>query len=212
MPDTPGGMASSQVADARAAHSAAHAALARIQNEVTQLQLDSRCASRFCALCDTLCHGDVHLAHHIWSACLLDGTLSCALHLDELDISCLLNTIVSLGVRPDGGIVQLRGSYLMLVVAYCDANLADSALSDELPFAHDSRGNIVLVDPPSIDLTAPSGRRLVDVPANQVGVRQAIRDGKTILVFYSSGGVVASQLAHHYHAVVSCLHNVSLMR
>ena len=52
------------------------------------------------------------------------------------------------------------------------------------------------------DIDVPHGAHPVDVPDCRGGVKAALAQGRALVVFYSSGGAVASQLGHHYHAVV----------
>jgi len=158
----------------------------------------------FTALRHKLCSGDRWTAFHIWTACGFDaemGPLTCGLHLDDLDLAHLFDLVVSLGVSPSGAVVELQGSLLMVVLNFASANLGTLKLAGDIPQAHDQHGNIVLLDPPSLELLLPAEVEKVNSPDSPAGVGTALQDGRCVVAFFRSGGWLAGQLAQHWHAV-----------
>lgn len=129
--------------------------------------------------------------------------LTCALHLDDKDAGHLPNLVVSLGLNRENEVVPLRGCLLMLVALYAETNLAGKVLPGGFAQAHDAYGNIVLLEPPTAQLDLPEGLSPQEVPERESSVRLAMREGRVVLLFFKSGGAIAAQLAHSWHAVVS---------
>ena len=133
----------------------------------------------------------------------------------HLHLSCvcvcghLPNLVVSLGLNPDGGVVALKGCFLFVVARIYSSPLALAQLPgiDADAQGHDMWGNIVILDPPSLEVQAFTDMESVpieleDTPKRRSAVLSAVKEGRAVLFFYRSGGAVASQLAHHWHGVV----------
>tara|TARA_B110000037_G_scaffold175199_1_gene199684 strand:- start:246 stop:761 length:516 start_codon:yes stop_codon:yes gene_type:complete len=125
------------------------------------------------------------------------------MHLDNKDAGQLLNLINSIGLDSNHNVVQLKGCLLMFVALFADTNLAGVALPGGLAHAHDMYGNIVLLEPSSSQVVLPKGLVPQQAPKRESSVKLAMKEGRTVLLFFKSGGAIATQLAHHWHAVVS---------
>jgi hypothetical protein len=178
-----------------------------VQDRTLELALSGPRKGDFVKLRDSVCGGDPVLAVHVWRS-IVTAALACGLHLDHLDAGHLFNLVVSLGLTPHGDVVPLKGCLLVMVAAVYASSLAAAQIASECPQAHDDFGNIVLLDPPSINLgvqlRGPSTVDIerLDAPKRQSAVVAAVKEGRAILIFFRSGGAVASQLGHHWHAVV----------
>ena len=199
----------------------------------------------FIYLRDRVCHGDAHLAYHIWAACTGSGKWTCGLHLDDLDLGLLLNLICSIGVSEHNQIVTLKGSLLMSVLAIstkvrpvlsifrmlcghtplrcnphppahpligCSRRVSPSQslagvncgrLDWSAPVAHDEGGNLIMLEPSLPELKLPADYPKANIPSTEQAVLTALCEGRCVLAFYRSGGVVAGQLGHHWHLVTS---------
>jgi hypothetical protein len=146
---------------------------------------------------------DANLAGHLWTACAITDGFACAMHLDNKDAGQLLNLIDSIGLDSNHNVVQLKGCLLMFVALFADTNLAGVALPGGLAHAHDMYGNIVLLEPSSSQVVLPKGLVPQQAPKRESSVKLAMKEGRTVLLFFKSGGAIATQLAHHWHAVVS---------
>ena len=185
----------------------AHYPLRSCPQEVSQRRLDGYSTGRsgqvFRELCDGVCGGDAILAAHLWTASSLTDGFACALHLDDKDAGHLPNLVVSLGLNRQNEVVLLRACLLMVVALYAETNLADKVLPGGFAQAHDQYGNIVLLEPPTAQLDLPEGLSPQEVPERESSVRLAMREGRVVILFFKSGGAIAAQLAHSWHAVVS---------
>jgi hypothetical protein len=150
-----------------------------------------------------VCGGDARLAAHLWTACALADGFACAMHLDDKDAGHMLNLINSIGLDRHHNVVQLQGCLLMFVALFADKSLADTALPGEFAYAHDMNGNIVLLEPPSSQVCLPKELVSQEAPTRESSVKLAMKEGRVVLLFFKSGGAIATQLAHHWHAVVS---------
>ena len=159
--------------DARSEVEAAQVALALREEELKQPVL--REDARFRALCDFVCRGDARLALHLWRAWDTSLKASCGLHLDDLDAGHLLNFVFSYGLNATGGVVQLSGCLLMVILRFADSNLASAEWSGPDSAAHDRCGNILLLEPTSQTLALPAGWGDSDVPDQEDAVIRAVR-------------------------------------
>ena len=172
----------------------------------------------FRRLCDSACGGDERLAYHLWSACasasqtaatIAKSGVTCGLHIDDLDLGAVLNLILSTGLSPRGDIVLLRGSLLMVFLAFTDTCLAGAVppQGDAAGpvWGHDRAGNILLLEPGTMDLAAvlPLAASTIKTPSTQARVTSLAAKGVCVIAFFKSGGWLAAQLSHYWHAVVS---------
>jgi hypothetical protein len=99
-------------------------------------------------------------------------------------------------------VVQLKGNLLFVVLAFGDACLSTApSLDVGFPHAFDNCGNVVLFEPTSLELTLPDGWKYADSPRSAPAVQRCLSDGKCVVAFFRSGGFIAAQLGHHWHAV-----------
>lgn len=96
----------------------------------------------------------------------------------------------------------------MVVLVFADACLADVNLQEGPAGAHDKgahdmHGNIVLLEPSTSAVCLPDGFTKTDAPRVEASVMSQMRAGRCVIAFFRSGGVLAAQLGHHWHAVVS---------
>ena len=146
------------------------------------------------------------LAYHIWSACTGSTKWTCGLHLDDLDLGLLLNLVSSFGVSASNEVVDLRGSLLMLVLVVSTTTLGAvdcRELGWSASAAHDEAGNILMLEPSLTDVKLPADCPKADIPTTETAVLSALREGRCVLAFFRSGGVLAGQLGHHWHLVTS---------
>jgi hypothetical protein len=188
--------------DATQARSAAQEKVCVMEEHVQSLQGNET----FAVLRDRVCGRDAYLAYHIWCACLGSSKWTCGLHLDDLDLGLLLNLVVSIGVSESNEVVQLRGSLLMIVLTVSSSSLSGvdcEALGWSANAAHDEVGNIILLEPSLKDVVLPAGYQKADAASSEAVVLKALQEGRCVLAFYRSGGVVAGQLGHHWHLVTA---------
>jgi hypothetical protein len=196
--------------DANQARAAAADQLTYMERHLQSLQDSADRNLTFIDLRDRLCHGardPSRLAYHIWAACTGSGKWTCGLHLDDLDLGLLLNLVCSFGVSKSNEVVPLRGSLLMLVLVVSTACLAAvdcGELRWSAPAAHDEAGNIIMLEPSITDVELPVDRAKADIPTTEAAVLSALREGRCVLGFFWSGGVLAGQLGHHWH-LVTCM-------
>jgi hypothetical protein len=104
---------------------------------------------------------------------------------------------------PAGAVVPLCGCLLMVVLAFSDTPLFTAAsVSFDSPHAFDQCGNVVFFEPASMELSLPDGCKHTDSPKTEQVVRERMGEGKCVVAFFRSGGFIAAQLGHHWHAVV----------
>ena len=71
------------------------------------------------------------------------------------------------------------------------------------PVAHDVAGNLVMLEPSLSEVELPADNPKANVPSTEQAVITALQEGRCVLAFFRSGGVVAGQLGHHWHLVTS---------
>lgn len=192
--------------DADAAVAAAKDHAKAMRAHIAALQDGPAPNQLFKQLRDDVCGGDARLAYHMWVACAGSHKWCCALHLDDLDLGLLLNLICSIGVSSDNQIVPLHGSLLMIVVCIstvCLAKAPRDLLGGTVNFAHDTVGNVIVLEPNLTDVKLPAGHAKADVSTTEAVVLAALAEGRCVLAFFRSGGVVAAQLGHHWHLVTA---------
>ena len=195
--------------DATQARAAAADQAAFMERHLQCLQDPAAGKLTFIELRDCVCHRAAdpsRLAYHIWVACTGSTKWTCGLHLDDLDLGLLLNLVCSFGVSESNEVVLLRGSLLMLVLVISTTSLAAvdcGELGWSGPAAHDEAGNIITLEPSLTNMELPADCPKADVPTTERAVLSALCEGRCVLAFFRSGGVLAGQLGHHWHLVTS---------
>ena len=60
---------------------------------------------------------------------------------------------------------------------------------------------MILLEPGSVDVKLPPAFTRADTATNEARVLDAMAEGRAVLCFFRSGGLVASQFSHHWHLV-----------
>ena len=76
---------------------------------------------------------------------------ACVFVIDAFKIGAEINSAFNSGLFP----FILPSSLLLVVYSFSDTPLAGKQLPVNAPQSHDESGNVVLLDPPSLDLTLP---------------------------------------------------------
>ena len=121
---------------------------------------------------------DLRIALHIWTASSC-ANKSLDLHLDSLDVPFLLNAIAAIGVDRSGTVVRLRGAYLMVVLQWSEEPLHKFKLPPGLEgmrAAHDDVGNIVLLEPPTLEATLPNGANVARTPETRLAAKTMLSE------------------------------------
>ena len=71
------------------------------------------------------------------------------------------------------------------------------------PVAHDEAGNVIMLEPSLAEVKLPADNPKANIPSTEPTVLTALHEGRCVLAFFRSGGVVAGQLGHHWHLVTS---------
>ena len=146
---------------------------------------------------------DLRVALHLWAASSC-ANKSLDLHLDSLDVPFLLNAIAAIGVDCGGTVVRLRGAYLMVVLQWSEEPLHAFELPPGLEgmrAAHDDVGNIVLLEPPTLEVALPHGANVARTPETRLTAKTMLGEGRAVIAYFGSGGLVLGQLASFWHMV-----------
>ena len=151
-------------------------------------------------------HESIRLAYHMWAASSMDGRQTCGLHIDDKDLAITLNLVASLGLSAEHEVVPLRGCLLMVVLCFSTSCLAGASAESfgwsSVPMAHDAKGNVILLEPGSVDVKLPPAFTRADTEiCTEARVMDAMAEGRAVLCFFRSGGLVAGQFSHHWHLV-----------
>ena len=120
------------------------------------------------------------------------------LHLDVLDVAFLLNCIGAIGLNGNNAVVRLRGAYLMVVLQWSEEPLSTFTLPPWLKgqrVARDQAGNIVILEPSTLDVRLPEGAHVAQKPVTRTDAKSRLINGKAVVAYFGSGGLVLGQFA-----------------
>jgi hypothetical protein len=186
------------------ANGAVEAAEAENRRQSERLaELERRGDTDFSGFANALQLDDLRTALHLWEASSCkDRALE--LHLDNFDVPFLLNAIAAIGLDSEGAVVHLRGAYLMVVLQWSDVPLSGLGLPRSVEgqrVAHDEAGNLVILEPTTLDVSLPQGACVVAKPETRADAKIRLRAGKAVVAYFGSGGLILGQFAQFWHMV-----------